>query len=143
MIENSIRSNLEPQLERIELKLLESAKIDDSGLFALEEECQYIQTLLSSLTESLNQTVNVIDDLNDAIETHISRIEKQKTQLAEENAIIEKQQLIMQKLLTKKALYSQKKETALAHIRNLGVLPEEAFEKYQDSSSKQVFEHLI
>jgi structural maintenance of chromosome 3 (chondroitin sulfate proteoglycan 6) len=48
----------------------------------------------------------------------------------------------MDKFLTKKALLVQKKEAAVRHIRDLGVLPEEAFEKYQDFEMKNILRSL-
>jgi structural maintenance of chromosome 3 (chondroitin sulfate proteoglycan 6) len=43
-----------------------------------------------------------------------------------------------EKYLSKKSLISKKKEEAIRNIRDLGALPEEAFEKYQLMSMKQV-----
>ena len=40
--------------------------------------------------------------------------------------------------MTKKAVLMQKKDDATNHIRDLGVLPEEAFEKYADVSRAEI-----
>ncbi len=60
----------------------------------------------------------------------------------EDNLAVERQQRVMDKFLTKKALLLQKKETAVRHIRDLGVLPEEAFEKYQDVDMRNILKSL-
>jgi len=44
-----------------------------------------------------------------------------------------------EKYLSKKSLITKKKDEAIRNIRDLGALPEEAFEKYQHMSMKQVF----
>jgi structural maintenance of chromosome 3 (chondroitin sulfate proteoglycan 6) len=60
----------------------------------------------------------------------------------EDQTAVERQQRVMDKFLTKKALLMQKKETAVRHIRDLGVLPEEAFEKYQDADMRTLVKSL-
>lgn len=47
-----------------------------------------------------------------------------------------------EKYLAKKNLIVKKKDEAMRNIRELGALPEEAFEKYQDVSTKQVCSDL-
>lgn len=47
-----------------------------------------------------------------------------------------------EKYLSKKSLITKKKDEAIRNIRDLGALPEEAFEKYQHMSMKQVFRSL-
>ncbi|KAJ3337112.1 Structural maintenance of chromosomes protein 3, partial [Kappamyces sp. JEL0680] len=48
----------------------------------------------------------------------------------------------MDKFLARKSVLVQKKETALGHIRDLGVLPDEAFEKYSETEGKQLLAKL-
>jgi structural maintenance of chromosome 3 (chondroitin sulfate proteoglycan 6) len=43
-----------------------------------------------------------------------------------------------ERFATKRSLLLRKKEECLRNIRELGVLPEEAFEKYQDTSLPDV-----
>jgi hypothetical protein len=44
----------------------------------------------------------------------------------------------LEKMLTKKDLLMQKKEESLKHIRELGTLPSEAFDKYTNTPPKRV-----
>jgi chromosome segregation ATPase len=48
----------------------------------------------------------------------------------------------MDKLMSQRLLFQQKKEDALKKIRDLGALPQEAFEKYRDATQKQLFDKL-
>jgi structural maintenance of chromosome 3 (chondroitin sulfate proteoglycan 6) len=66
-------------------------------------------------------------------------LERAKQELSNIMRINEKRQRLMDKFMTKKSVIMQKKENALNHIRDLGVLPDEAFEKYEDSSEQTVF----
>lgn len=51
---------------------------------------------------------------------------------------IERKQKGVEKYLSKKTLLQQKKEECTRSIRELGVLPEEAFEKYTRTSMDKV-----
>ena len=57
-------------------------------------------------------------------------MEKIQSQQAEDNKAFSKQQKSDEKYHGKKALLTTKKDEANRNIRDLGVLPEEAFKKY-------------
>lgn len=44
----------------------------------------------------------------------------------------------LEKMLSKKELLSQKKDETIKHIRDLGTLPSDAFEKYTDTAPRKV-----
>jgi structural maintenance of chromosome 3 (chondroitin sulfate proteoglycan 6) len=51
---------------------------------------------------------------------------------------LQEQQREHEKFLAKKALLMRQKEECLNNIRDLGTLPEEAFEKYAKTNTKKV-----
>ncbi len=83
----------------------------------------------------------LIQTINDLKRQRYCTIVTQGEQ-TEENLVVERQQRVMEKFLTKKSLLVQKKETAIRHIRELGVLPEEAFEKYLNASTQKLLKSL-
>jgi structural maintenance of chromosome 3 (chondroitin sulfate proteoglycan 6) len=81
-----------------------------------------------------------LDECQEAIQDLGKRIETQVNLQQSDRSDVENKQRSMDKFLTRKSVLIQKKETALRHIRELGVLPDEAFEKYQGFNSKQVMD---
>lgn len=59
--------------------------------------------------------------------------------LQEEQLVQSKQTRNLEKYSSKKALLTQKLEECETRIRDLGVIPDEAFEKYSAMSSKSVY----
>lgn len=68
----------------------------------------------------------------------VQSLEKAKADYSQIGRENDKRQRIMDKFMTKKSVLEQKKENALNHIRDLGVLPEEAFEKHEDTDEQSV-----
>lgn len=84
-----------------------------------------------------------MDESNDGIEEQVQTLENVKADHAKLLRDIGQQQQVMEKFVTKKSVLEQKKDIALNNIRDLGVLPEEAFEKHQDTESNTVYYLLI
>jgi structural maintenance of chromosome 3 (chondroitin sulfate proteoglycan 6) len=82
------------------------------------------------------------EELNESIAQIKARLEKTSIEQQKDETGVEKKQQSMEKFLARKAVLVQKKETALGHIRDLGVLPDEAFEKYSDVDGKQLLAKL-
>jgi structural maintenance of chromosome 3 (chondroitin sulfate proteoglycan 6) len=56
---------------------------------------------------------------------------------------MEKQQQQTERFAAKRSLLLRKKEACVKRIRDLGVLPEEAFEKYQETASHEVSDIIV
>ncbi len=72
-----------------------------------------------------------LDEISNGIQQATNALERLRSERADSSRLAEKQQRVVEKFMTQKAVYMQKKDDAIAHIRELGVLPEEAFE-YDD-----------
>ena len=83
-----------------------------------------------------------VEEQIDAAESKIANLEKQRadneTQQQEIAREILRQQKKMEKSIQKKALLTAKAADCAKNIRDLGVLPEEAFDKYERLESKSV-----
>jgi structural maintenance of chromosome 3 (chondroitin sulfate proteoglycan 6) len=69
-------------------------------------------------------------------------LERLQTQQAEDNKAFSKQQKSDEKYHTRKTLLTDRKGDVDRNIRDLGVLPEEAFQKYIDGNLDKVLDSL-
>lgn len=85
----------------------------------------------SALDKDLDKTVSEISKAR-------SDLEAAQARQAEDSRGISKQQKSIERYLAKKQMLSQRKEECSNNIRDLGVLPEEAFEKYTNDKLDRV-----
>lgn len=69
---------------------------------------------------------------------HTTDLEELRNQQSEISRILNRQEKSVEKYLLKRSLLLQKKNECTSNIRDLGVLPEEAFEKYTKMSMEKV-----
>jgi structural maintenance of chromosome 3 (chondroitin sulfate proteoglycan 6) len=139
LIEVDLRENL-----RMKLDQLNSQAIDDnvgSGSGSLKEsqrELKRIQKAAAAVEEKLRENDVEIDEA----EKKVGNLRKMKTQKEEQQQelarSIEKRQKKMEKSSAKKALLTASAAECAKNIRDLGVLPDEAFEKFSNVDSKTV-----
>ena len=67
-----------------------------------------------------------------------TRLEKAQNEQAEDNRGISRQQKNMERYLAKRQMLSGRKDDCSSKIRDLGVLPEEAFNKYTHDKTDKV-----
>jgi structural maintenance of chromosome 3 (chondroitin sulfate proteoglycan 6) len=79
-----------------------------------------------------------IDKLTHDLQEHRSNLEAMQNQQTEDGRSMAKQQKNTERYLAKKNLLVNKKDECNRNIRDLGVLPEEAFDKYINDKSDRV-----
>lgn len=79
-----------------------------------------------------------IDKLSHDLHEHRSNLEVMQNQQAGDGHSMAKQQKNTERYLAKKNLLMNKKDECNRNIRDLGVLPEEAFDKYISDKSDRV-----
>jgi structural maintenance of chromosome 3 (chondroitin sulfate proteoglycan 6) len=79
-----------------------------------------------------------VDRLMHDLQEHRSTLEAMQNQQSEDSRSMAKQQKSTERYLAKKNLLVGKKDESNRNIRDLGVLPEEAFEKYINEKSDRV-----
>lgn len=84
-----------------------------------------------------------IDKLIHDLQEYRSSLEVMQNHQAEDGRSMAKQQKSTERYLAKKNLLVNKKEECNRNIRDLGVLPEEAFDKYINERSDRVSLTLI
>lgn len=85
---------------------------------------------------------NTSEELESSISQLKQSLEKSQQEQQNDHLQVERKQRVMDKFLARKSVLMQKKETALGHIRDLGVLPEGAFDKFQDMEGKTLLSKL-
>ena len=78
------------------------------------------------------------DDLTAELQEFRSSLEKVQTQQSEDSRNINRQQKTTERYLAKRQMLTGRKDECNRSIRDLGVLPEEAFEKYINEKPEKV-----
>ena len=78
------------------------------------------------------------DDLTAELQEFRSSLEKVQTQQSEDSRNTNRQQKTTERYLAKRQMLTGRKDECNRSIRDLGVLPEEAFEKYINEKPEKV-----
>lgn len=81
---------------------------------------------------------SLIDKTEAEIKEHIKSMERWKNIEKEQNDAINHDTKELEKMTNRQGMLLKKKEECMKKIRELGSLPQEAFEKYQTLTLKQV-----
>lgn len=79
-----------------------------------------------------------VETRSSALQTDKAELEKLQIQQTEDSRGISKQQKTTERYLAKKQMLTNRKDECNRNIRDLGVLPEEAFEKYVNDKLDKV-----
>ncbi|KAL7626667.1 Structural maintenance of chromosomes protein 3 [Parahypoxylon ruwenzoriense] len=141
-LELDLRTNLQLKLDQLTSQGFETASSGSGNLSEAKRELKKAQTTASSVHSKLQAN----DQQIESAESKIASLEKQK---AEEEAKqqdiareIKKQEKRMDKNRQMKALLTTRATELAKNIRDLGVLPDEAFEKYERFDHKTVVSRL-
>ena len=88
------------------------------------------------------ETEQELEKANTQLEEQRQKLESLQSQQAEDVRGISKQQKNTERYLAKRQMLLNRKDDCNRNIRDLGVLPEEAFEKYTNEKVDRVCSHL-
>ncbi|XP_041368808.1 structural maintenance of chromosomes protein 3-like [Gigantopelta aegis] len=142
-LENLLNNNLMKKRDRIQQDLQE---------VSIEERNQRLENLTTDL-QTVNQRVHELKIQTKELDEQLDRLNKDQKELqnqleywkGQEKEIQDKigdDAKELEKMSNKQSLLLKKKEECMRKIRELGSLPSDAFEKYQDMGSKQLFKKL-
>ncbi|KAI0115019.1 RecF/RecN/SMC protein [Daldinia grandis] len=141
-LELDLRTNLQLKLDQLTSQAFETASSGTSTLKEAKRELKKAQTT----TASVQSKIKANDQQIESAESKIASLEKQKAEKeAQQQEIareIKKQEKRMDKNRQMKALLTARATELAKNIRDLGVLPEEAFEKYERFDHKTVVSRL-
>ncbi|OTB07940.1 hypothetical protein M426DRAFT_216444 [Hypoxylon sp. CI-4A] len=141
-LELDLRTNLQLKLDQLTSQAMETASSGTSTLKEAKRELKKAQSAAASIHDRIQANDNQIE----SSESRIGELEKEKTnreaELQEIAREIRKHEKKMDKNRQKKALLTARATELAKNIRDLGVLPEEAFEKYERFEHKSVVSRL-
>ncbi|KAI9463542.1 structural maintenance of chromosome protein 3 [Lactarius psammicola] len=105
-------------------------------------EMSSINNAINTLTKKVQEMERGVDRLMHDLQEHRTNLETMQNQQTEDSRSMAKQQKNTERYLAKKNLLVSKKDESNRNIRDLGVLPEEAFEKYINEKSDRLVKKL-
>ncbi|RGP69312.1 structural maintenance-chromosome 3 chondroitin sulfate proteoglycan 6 [Fusarium sporotrichioides] len=140
LLEVDLRQNLQMKLDQLNSQAFENSSSGSSagGLKEAQRELKKAQKAQKTVEASLEEVEAKLDDSQARLE-QLENDRAQREQAQQEiSARIEKQQKRMDKSLRRKAVLTTQAAECAQTIRDLGVLPEEAFDKYENMDPKTV-----
>ncbi|EON65649.1 chromosome segregation protein sudA [Coniosporium apollinis CBS 100218] len=147
VIEVELRENLRPRLEQLQAQEADNGGTGAGGdgngrLKERQRELKRINKAFEAVEGKLREAEEAIEQANNQLaELEGNKAEKQRQQEEIAHAI-SRHQKRMEKSMAKKALLTEKLAECSRNIRDLGVLPEEAFDKYQRMESDKAIKRL-
>ncbi|KAG8933420.1 Structural maintenance of chromosomes protein 3 [Tulasnella sp. 418] len=149
LLEIDLNESLRRRREELRGKLENLGEAAGSSSASTSEDLESRKRELGSLKASIDDLTGKINDIeteSDNLQTEIQRLasslENVHNQQAEDNRGISKQQKNAERYLTKRSVLMSKKDECNKNIRDLGVLPEEAFEKYMGVKPDRLLKRL-
>lgn len=143
VLEVELRENLHPRLDQLLSQGLDMADDDNGGnLKETQREMNRLGKNLEKLGDRLRQVDESIEKSNSRVSELQQRNAETRRELEDLAKSIEKHQRRMEKSMQKKAALTKQAAECAANIRDLGVLPDEAFTKYKNTDSNTVVKKL-
>lgn len=140
LLEVDLRENLRLRLDSLNSQTIDNTATSSSGnLKEGQRDLQRVIKQVADLENKLHESETQIEEGEAKVSglgTEKARREEQQQEIAK---AIEKHQKKMEKSVQKKALLTQSAAECAKNIRDLGVLPEEAFERFANTDSKKVY----
>ncbi|KAF9900371.1 Structural maintenance of chromosomes protein 3 [Linnemannia zychae] len=141
-LEITLRSNLRPRLDELRDKIENGNVMNDEQLEKYRRE---LAIFVKAIDEIKRRTQEIDDELEMSEKTVADKeafVEKARTEQQNEARRMYKSQKDAEKYVSRRNLLLRKKEDCTKNIRELGVLPEEAFEKYRNTQSHKLLKHI-
>ncbi|KAJ6073273.1 hypothetical protein N7467_011358 [Penicillium canescens] len=143
VLEVELRENLNPRLDQLLNRDVDIADEEVQGnLKEVQREVKRLGQALEKLNTRLKQVDTSIEEGNTRIVELQQRNAETRREIEDLARSIEKHQRRMEKSMQKKAALTKQGAECAANIRALGVLPDEAFTKYQHTDSNTVVKKL-
>ncbi|CAG01298.1 unnamed protein product, partial [Tetraodon nigroviridis] len=142
-VETYLNENLRKRLDQVEQELNELRETEGGTvLTATTSELDGINKRVKDTLARSDDLDTLIDKTEGEIKEHIRSMDRWKTIEKEQNDAINHDTKELEKMTNRQGMLLKKKEECMKKIRELGSLPQEAFEKYQTLTLKQLFRKL-
>ncbi|TPX33876.1 hypothetical protein SmJEL517_g03353 [Synchytrium microbalum] len=109
---------------------------------AKRAELEKLNKKIADTQARLEEIDQEVDAIVEAMEDKQEDLEGAKARQTEDHKTLERTQRSLEKYLATKAVLLKRKDECVKNIRDLGVLPEEAFEKYRDAQPARLLKKL-
>ncbi|TMS23760.1 Structural maintenance of chromosomes protein 3 [Larimichthys crocea] len=142
-VETYLNENLRKRLDQVEQELNELRETEGGTvLTATTSELDGINKRVKDTLARSEDLDSLVDKTEGEIKDHIKSMERWKNIEKEQNDAINHDTKELEKMTNRQGMLLKKKEECMKKIRELGSLPQEAFEKYQTLTLKQLFRKL-
>uniref|UniRef100_W5N3H5 Structural maintenance of chromosomes protein n=1 Tax=Lepisosteus oculatus TaxID=7918 RepID=W5N3H5_LEPOC len=142
-VETYLNENLRKRLDQVEQELNELRETEGGTvLTATTSELEGINKRIKDTMARSEDLDGLIDKTEIEIKDHLKSMERWKNIEKEQNDAINHDTKELEKMTNRQGMLLKKKEECMKKIRELGSLPQEAFEKYQTLTLKQLFRKL-
>ncbi|KAJ9091426.1 hypothetical protein QFC21_007216 [Naganishia friedmannii] len=135
------REELENRIGRHDMQSTVEAS-QPASLGSKENELNTLNAAVDELEGSIDEIQADIDDLSKQISTDAARLDELQSAQMENSRGILKAQKAVERYITKRQTLLTRKDECNKSIRDLGVLPEEAYTKYVNKPSEQLVKAL-
>ncbi|KAK9456302.1 RecF/RecN/SMC [Dipodascopsis uninucleata] len=142
LIELELRQVLYMQRDQLRSELLEQNINSEGNAESVQASLQRVHENLQSHSKKLEELEYDIEDIQTELTTKQTELEKLEGQQLEEARSIERQQKSLERNMAKRGILLQRKDEINRKVRELGALPEEAFDKYSKIKSETVLKRL-
>ena len=146
-IDEELRLNLRPTLSHLNAQAFEHGGTGNTAagnqLTSKQKELQRADVVLKGVRAKLHDADEAIESANAGLGGLNDQKGNMQKQLDELSRRIERHQTDVEKNMRQRSQYQEKLEKTNQEIRELGVLPEEAFEKYKNWNEKKAMDRLV
>ena len=143
ILEIELRENLRPRLDQLKAQEFDDDRNGSGGsLSRSQKELKKIEKTLAAIEQKLQETESSIDSAKASIadlQAHHASILASQSEIAK---AIEKSQKRMEKSIQKRRILTKQAAECVIKIRDLGILPTGALEKYQKTKSEDIVKRL-
>ncbi|KAF9290026.1 Structural maintenance of chromosomes protein 3 [Mortierella alpina] len=142
ILEITLASNLRPRLSELRDKIENGNVLNDDALDKRRRDPTAILKSIEGVKVRLQEIDHELEETRKAVTENESKLETLQTDQLEESRRVRRMQKDAEKYVSRRNLLLQKKEDCIRSIRELGVLPEEAFEKYKNAASQKLLKQI-
>ncbi|CAG8539558.1 6126_t:CDS:10 [Racocetra fulgida] len=140
VLENELDANLKRRYEELLIQIDSLTTSEDDQIRNSKNEAE---ELINEMSNRSKEIEIELQDLSTELSQKTSKSEALKTEQSNRQQKLERQQKNVDKFLSKRKLLLQKKDECTKNIRELGALPEEAFEKHKNTDPTKAINDLI
>ncbi|KAG0348496.1 Structural maintenance of chromosomes protein 3 [Podila humilis] len=142
ILENTLGSYLRPRLNELRDKSERGVSMNDGALDKRKRDLAIIQRAIEEITGRTQAIDEELEERGKKVTSSEETLEKQQVSHLEAMRRMGRSQKDAERYVSRRNLLLRKKEDCTKNIRDLGVLPEEAFEKYAKTDTQKLLKKI-